>query len=456
VKFRPLVLNVSLALLYGLVYVECYVSFLNGNFEYVGYDLFHRESWFLVASIAIAVLPVFFYRGFRAVSSAIAVLVYLVLYVPIVLTFALGSSKPVGEIAVVQLTFMTAMAVLFLADAVVIRNPLKLDIGVNLMPAVLGVTALSTMYILFVYRGSLRFASFGGDLYLQREANTSLGAGLVTRYLSSWLFTVFVPLCLAFGLSSRRYRYTIGGALACLILYMATANKLMILLPLIYLSMYLLLRERLSATLPLLTAALSLLIGGLIAVAKLGGAAFVAAAIVLNRTIGNGGQLTMAYYDFFSFHERTGYSHVSGFNLFTGAYPYGDLGVGQVVGQFYWSPVMNANANFWATDGIAATGLPGVLVIGVAAALLFVVINSVTQRYDRLFSVLCFLAFVTMLLNESLFSSLWSGGAFFLILYFAFNRRSSGSAPGHAPLRAIAAPTWNGVGDRPTASSPIG
>ena len=357
------------------------------------------------------------------------------LYVPIVLTFALGSSRPVAEIVLIQLTFMAAMAVLFLADAVVIRNPLKLDIGVDLMPAVLGVTALSTAYMLFVYRGSLEFASFGEDLYLQRAANSSLGSGLVMRYLSSWLSTVFVPLCLAFGLSSRKHRYTVGGAFACVILYMAGANKLMILLPFIYLSFYLLLRKRLSALLPVLTAALSVLIAGLLAISTMGRAAFVAAAIVLNRTIGNGGQLTMAYYDFFSFYQQTGYSHVNGINLFTRPYPYGDLGLGQVVGQFYWSPFMNANANFWATDGIAAVGLPGVAIISVVAALLFVVMNAVTQRFDQLFVVLCFLPFVTTLLNQSLFSSLWSGGAFFLILFFAFDKRRTAAARKRAPSR---------------------
>lgn len=431
-KVRSVAGNLCVALLYVLVYQWCYVSFLYYYFEYVGYDLFHREPAFLFASLAIAVLPVLCYRGIRAVSSAIAVLVYLLLYVPIILSFGLGSSKPVDEIVLIQLMFMTGMAMLFLADAVVIRNPLKLDVGVDLMPAALAMTVLSTAYILFVYRGSLQFASFGQDIYLARDTNASLGGGLVTRYVSSWLLTVFVPLCLAFGLSARRHRYTISGTLACLILYMATANRLMILLPFILLSLYLLLRQRLSAMLPLLTAALSLLIAGLVAVAQPGGAAFLPAAIVLNRTIGNGGQLAVAYYDFFSFYERTGYSHVNGLNLLTRPYPYGDLGVGQVVGQFYWSPWMNANASFWATDGIAAMGVPGVAIISIATALLFVVMNSVTQRYDRLFAFLCFLPFATTLLNQALFSSFWSGGAFFLILFFAFDRRSAASAQARA------------------------
>lgn len=436
-KLRSTILNLSLALIYALVFLRCYVSFLWFNFEYVGYDLFHREPSFIAGSVAIAVLPVLCYRGHRAVSSVIAVLIYLVLYVPIVLTFALGSSKAPEEITLIQLTFTLGMVLIFLADAIVIRNPLRLDLGIDLMPTVLGITALSTAYMLFTYRGSLQFSAFDNDLYVQRDANASLGAGLLMRYLSSWLTSVFVPLCLAFGLSARRYRYTIVGTSACLVMYMASANKLSILLPIVSIMFYLLLRKRLSVTLPLLTASLVLLVAGMLAIPNLGGSAFLASAIVLHRTIGNGGQLTSAYYDFFSFHQQTAYSHVSGLNLFTDPYPYGDLGLGQVVGQFYWTPLMNANANFWATDGIAAIGLPGVAFISLVAALLFVVLNSVTERYDPLFVVLCFLPFVTTLLNQSLFSSFWSGGGFFLILFFAFDRRSAAPTRRRPLLRPV-------------------
>ena len=52
-------------------------------------------------------------------------------------------------------------------------------------------------------------------------------------------------------------------------------------------------------------------------------------------------------------------------------------------------------------------------------------IYSVTRAYNTLFVVLCFIPFMITLLNQSLFSSLWSGGAFFLLLFFLFNKRSA-------------------------------
>jgi hypothetical protein len=421
--------HLVLATLYALVFWRCYLTFLHPHFGYVGYDLFERPALFLVASLLVAIVPIVAFRGVRAVSSAISVFVYLVLYVPIIITFALGSSKPLEEILTVQVTFMAGMFVLFLADVVIIRSPLKLDLRFDLMPVVLGITVLSTLYMLLIYREGLRFSSFGDELYEQRFANEALGTGLLTRYLGAWLTTVFMPICVAFGLRRRRLRYTLAGVAAAVALYVGAANKLHILLPFVAIGFYRLQRGRLDAMMPIVAMGLAVAIIILSGMTP-GTTAFFASGILLNRTIGNGGQLTMAYYDFFSFHERTWLSHVHGLRLFTQPYPYGSAEVGQVIGQFYWSPFMNANANFWATDGIAGLGLWGVLLISVLTAMLFVVVNAVTRRHDLFFTVLCFLPFVTTLLNQSLFSSVWSGGAFFLMIFFVLSPRV---AP--APMR---------------------
>jgi len=349
-----------------------------------------------------------------------AVLIYVLLYVPIILTFAFASRGPVDQIIAVQLTFMIGMALIFLADVIIVRNPIRLTVQMDLMPIVLSLTCVGVVYMLVVYRGNLHFPSFGEDLYTVRAENESLGAGLVTRYVSSWLSTVLVPLCLAYGLTRRAFRYFLVGCAACLVLYLATSIKIIILLPCVYVGFYYLVRKRLSAFYSILTATVSVVILGLMRAAQLGGIAFVVSSVVLMRTIGNGGQLTLAYYEFFLTHPRTDYSHVNGIKLLVHRYPYGSLPVGQVVGQYFWSPEMNANANFWATDGVAAMGMTGVLIVSVLCALFFMAMNSITDEHDPLFVLLCFLSFANILLNQSLFSAIWSGGGFFLLLFFMF------------------------------------
>lgn len=421
---RRLVLHVTVGLVYTAVYWRCYVVFLNPQFEYAGYSLYSRGALFLAFSVVMAVLPVVFYRGVTAVSSVIAVLIYFILYVPIILTFALGSGQPTGRIALIEVVFLCGMSLLFLADAVNLRSPVDLDSAHDLMPAILALTIVATAYMAFVYRGTLHFVSLDQAVYVQRAATESLGSGLLGRYASSWLSTVLVPLCFAYGLWLRRPVYLAAAIVGCLILYMGAANKIMILLPFVYVGFFLMTRRNLAALYQRVGAALSLLMLTLGTIAQSSGIVWVIAATLLSRTIGNGGLMANVYYDFFSFHPQTDYSHVHGLNVLIHRNPYGDLLLGQVVGQFYYSADMNANASFWVTDGIAALGLPGVLVVSIACAILFIVINTVTREYNTLFATLCFLPFVTILLNQSLFSSFWSGGAFFLLLFFLFNRRS--------------------------------
>jgi len=414
---------VTLAAVYVAIYLLCYRVILHAQFGYVGYDLYQRDAVFMALSVAIAVAPVLSYRGYRGISSLIAVCVYLALYVPIVLTFALGFDGSLSQALTIELTFLVGMVLLFLADLIVIRNPLRMDLGMNLMPLVFAITAAALAYTIILYRGSFSFSGFGQELYDLRSENEALGSGLAARYITSWLSSVLVPLCLAYGLTSRRWHYVVLGTSACLALYMGAANKISILLPFVYVAFYTLLRNRLRRTFVLLTAGLSAVMAVLaMTAASPDSAAFLVSAILINRTIGNGGLLAMKYYEFFSFHPRTAYSHVNGINLFTKPYPYGDQILGQVVGQHYWSVLTNANASFWATDGIAAIGLAGVIVASVFCVALFLAMNTFSRAYDQLFVVLCFLPFIVTLLNQSLFSSVWSGGAFFLLLFFIFGR----------------------------------
>jgi hypothetical protein len=147
-----------------------------------------------------------------------------------------------------------------------------------------------------------------------------------------------------------------------------------------------------------------------------------ASSILMMRTVANGGLLAMQYFEFFSMNPQTNYTHINVVNALTGAYPYPGTGLGHVIGRYFYGYEMNANASFWATDGIAAAGLYGVLLATVGCSLVFVALNTFTRRYEPLYVVLCLLPFSVSLLNTSLFSSLWSGGALLLLVFFMIDR----------------------------------
>lgn len=422
-------LNAILALIYGVVYVICYVRYLNFYFGYFGYELFPHPLPFLLASLAIGVAPVLLYSGVRALSSIIAVFVYILLYVPIILTFSLGSARGMGEIAGVQLVFMAGMCMMFLADRLLIRSPLEMTTGLDLIAWIRILTIASTLYVLLVYRSNLHFAAFDESVYEQRFANAELGGGLLTRYLSSWLGTVFIPLCLAHGLVARRRLYFAIGTGACVTIYLATAAKSTILLPFIYLGFYLMFKGgRLARIYTILIVSVSLAIGVLLRSSP-EDPSFIVSSLLLMRTIGNGGQLTVVYHDFFLTHPQTHFSHINLVQALFGGYPYGNVGLGNVVGEYLWGAEVNANANFWATDGLAALGLLGVSVVSALCAVILMVMNAITREYDRLFVMLCFTPFLLSILNTSLFSAMWSGGGGLLLTFFLLNRRA-----GHVPV----------------------
>ena len=91
--------------------------------------------------------------------------------------------------------------------------------------------------------------------------------------------------------------------------------------------------------------------------------------------------------------------------------------MGYIVGAEFWSADMNANANFWATDGIASMGIFGILLINIIFSLVLYVLNVVSSNTNKLFVILLFLPLISAFLNASTFTALFSGGAFLSILF---------------------------------------
>ncbi len=421
-KFSRLAANVLVALAYAGAFILVYIYFLNPYYEYLCFWLNWPGTGVVLVSVLICVVPALFYRGVRALSSVLAVFIYVLLYVPTVVTFALGSNRSPQEILLVQCTFMPCMVLLFSVDSIIIRNPFALTTRVDLIKVVFFLTLAATMFLVVVYRGNLQFVSFA-DVYVHRFENHDLGEGLVTRYTAAWLNSVLIPVCLAYGLVRRQYRYFMLGIGSCLVIYMAMASKATIVLPVVYLGMYALLGQgRLRAIFPWLVGGLAVSMCVMLWVPDTDSIWFVVSSLALMRNIGTGGVLTNLYYEYFINHPHTLYTHIGLVQMVARSYPYGDLQVGQVVGQYFFSAEMNANANFWAMDGIAALGLIGVPIITVVCALMFMAMNSVTRGHNLLFVVMCFLPFAASIANVGVLQSLFSGGGLPLMAFFLLHR----------------------------------
>jgi len=408
---------------YCIVYILCYLKFLYPIFEYAGFTLFNTSLFVLVWSTLIATFPIIFHKGYKAISSFITIFIFVLVYVPFIITFGIGYNAPILKIIWIQLVFMGCMILLFYADRFTIKPSVKFQISTNkditnaIFKTVLVITIISTLFIIYMYKDNLRFVAFGEEVYELRAENMKFATGIITRYLSSWLSVVFIPICLVYGLMYRNRLFFILACISCLIIYMATASKGVILFPVIFLAFYLLFKKvSLKNIYSKFVFALTTGLLMLLYVPTFSHSVFMAKSIVMWRVVGNGGYLTMWYYDFFSTNPYTYYSHIGIVNAITGAYSY-DAPLGFVIGR-KWNPLMNANANFWATDGIAAMGILGVIVITLLFFFVLAFFNSATKNINTLFALLLMIPFIYSILNVSLFSSLLTGGGFFILLFF--------------------------------------
>ena len=407
---------------YCIVYILCYILFLNRYAEYAGFTLYNTNIAFIVLSVLIAAFPIRFHKECKSVSSFISIFIYVLLYVPIILTFEMGSGLPQLQIFGIQIIFMFCMILLLCADKFVVKPAITLrfstnkDVTILIFNTVLVIAILLTLYVMWVYRGNMRLVSFN-EVYELRAKNAELGTGLF-GYISSWLYTFFVPTCLVYGLMNKKKRFIVFSCVSCVIIYMATGSKGFVFFPVIIGGCYWLFkRVAFKHIYSKFVSVLSFALLILLIVPTFSHHVFDIKMRIMWRIIGNGGYITMWYYDYFSANPYTYYSHVNIINRITGGYPY-DVPLGFVIGREYWSPLMNANANFWATDGIAATGMFGVVLVTLLFFCIFVFLNSITKKINPLFVLLLTIPFIYSILNLSLLTSLLTGGGFLLMFFF--------------------------------------
>lgn len=412
--------NLVFSCTYAFIYILAYKYFLFTYFEYFGYLIVPRNWWIWVISIGLSIAPYLLFKGYKAISSFIAFFIYLLLYVPTVLTFAFASSEQDAKIILVQMVFATAMSMIFFADRIVFKNvniEFKQKLPIHFF---LYATLITTLFILWSYRENLKLVTFT-EVYKQRLSNESVGSNVIVRYIVSWLSYFFIPICLAYGIALKKYLYLIVGILASISIYMAVAAKGIILMPVILLIIFLFLNKNgIERIFQFLGYMGSVLILTLVTLAKTSSIIFLFSSLFLMRTLSIGGLLNLKYYEFFTNHPNTYFSHVNIINGLTGIYPYGKKDLGQVIGSFYWSDRMNANANFWATDGIASTGIFGILLISLIFCGYLIILNFLTRYLNKSFVVLLAIPLTFSLLNISFFSTLISGGGFFILISLLF------------------------------------
>lgn len=405
------------ALIFGVTFQYAYITYINPAFEYAHYLYFTPSVTGLLFTYVLVAAPVVAYRASLAPAAFGAALIFALCYVPAQLILLFNWQRSDIELALVQASVAASMIILLRASRLGEKNapggPVRTS---RLLSAILGaLTVVSFAVFVFNYHQYMHLVSFE-DVYDLRFESSRIDKGALVNYLTSWLSFCFLPFYFARGIL-RKSLIDIGfGLQGSLLIYAATGSKAAILMGLIIYALHLLFgsgKDFLFRLLAALTVAVLLVVA---LVPDEGPWSFVKS-ILLLRVLGVGGWTMSVYYDYFSSHGFTFYTHIGPVNALTGGYPYGEYSLGQIIGlEYSGSAEANFNANFWASDAFAALGIAGVPVVTAALCAVFFAINRSAKGYSTEFVVLWLSGFWLALLNVPLTVALLSGGGLMTML----------------------------------------
>lgn len=283
--------------------------------------------------------------------------------------------------------------------------------------SILGVAC--TLTIIVSFWGNMHLVSFA-DIYDVRDNAQDAGGGAVLNYALMWSYGAIYPFLMAWGLYYRKRLLFVLGSLGQVLVYSCFGTKASLLSIVFITGLYFLFRLGRAPFSLKLVWAIAGVFFVLCAIFMVEGEEpdFVTLTLmflVMFRSFGLSGLLTGQYYYFFQHNPHTYFSHLKVAGWFV-HYPY-HYPLGTEIGYYYYGAQIDTTAHFWATDGLAALGVPGILFASAVCAFVFWIIDSATVQHDaRLVALVTF--YVTYsLANLSLFTTFLSGGLGLLVFF---------------------------------------
>lgn len=397
-----------------------YKYFLYPRYEYFGYK-FELSSWFdIILSYFLILIPSrSIYRKRNLLSKFYIIFVYLVIYIPTLVFVNHIRDIPDYLIIVYKIILFIGME----ASLKIIKSKkyvkfIERKIKTIYVFRILILTAVVYLvYSVMKYREYFSFLSFN-DIY---EKRSIMEIGKIDGYFNMWVSNFILPIILAYGLIKKKYIYAIMAIISSVIIYGLFSNKIS-LFSVIFILLLNLIDFKSGKYVIKMALILSVSIIGLTVLSIISNNLLInmICGLILMRTLSVPGLLTVQYMHYFFRHPYIYYSNMNIVNSLVYKYPY-KRPLGFIVGEYFsGNDAYNANANFIATDGIAALGPLGIIIIFLIFSIILKILDSVTRNSNQKFAYLSSVYFIMTLLNISLFTTFFSGGLLFFILFFLF------------------------------------
>jgi len=408
-------------ILYLATYNWLYINWLAPTFSYAGFTYNEPSSGMLTVAWVLSLVPALWMPISLERTSQIPYwVVYLLLYIPSMFGPMYMALQPTSSILLLMATLFGG----FLLISMSYFLP-RLRLVQRLLPRSLFWTSFVTvscvlyLWLFAVFHSHLQLVGFQ-DVYNLRSTAVEVQSGTQVAYAAMLLASVMNPLLMAYGLTSKKWGVFTVGAFGQVLIYSTGGDKAVILSILFVLGFALLTHRPAWFGIRIVCSLAGLLVILCLVLATTDNAIVsFAAGLIFMRTVANSGYTTGLYHSFFQGHPLTYLSHLHGVNFFV-RYPY-TRQIGLELGFYQMqNSELDLNAHFWATDGLAAFGLPGILAISGLCGLTFWVLDSVSAKHSRKLTYLA-VSFTTLnLANLSLFTTLISGGlGLLMVMLFA-------------------------------------
>ena len=289
------------------------------------------------------------------------------------------------------------------------------------------VTVLFLASILYYQFSEILYFSSIEETYDQRALSSEVSGG-VLDYIKSYFPYVFTPFILSIGFLYKRYYIFIPiGIMGYVFTYMTDASKISLIIPILIFIFFAVMRW-FQGKVYYLTAGVSVLtlLSNYIFIYSSNLKIF--ADLILLRSIAIPAQTFAQYSDLFNARGYTWWSNVRFINYFV-APPAGFAAdpnwpiLGRIVGAEYYGAqsLMNANANLFSGEGVAAAGSFGVLLIGAAFTAWLIALDRASRNWDMRLVVLLAVPLGMGLTNTHLSTLLLSfGGGFWLLVFYYY------------------------------------
>lgn len=427
-------------LFYGFSISVSHALYLSAEQAYWGFfqpslDVSKIVAMVIMLTVTTLAMPIRFNRA----SSIILLLLFLLVFVPAVVINLENYEDSLERYGFLMGALALGMTLLFASVRAFGSEPSATPVFVP-SKKVASFFFLAWLFcvavLLAIYHDSMSLQSLG-DVYGQRArgAATSLAVGYVQVYFAF----LINPFLFAYGLANRRWLAVAVAMGGFLIAYMITAERTIFLLPFAMFLIYKVVRLRFLTiqhvtVLVLGFSTLTLLISffwrSVGAIEKLG-------FYFLTRLLAYPGVFVAQYYDLFSQLGYTYWSHVSGVNRVVAAPNLLDYDakwpiLGRMLAERSFNVESNSNASLFATDGAAALGPVGIVVISVLLACWLILLDRASRDWKRQFVLPLLLPVSLALVNASFFTVLLSFGGIFWTLFFYGSRVSADRV---APIR---------------------